>query len=562
MIRPGYIFAALLALAGLLLPVDATIELLRGKPVAQLEVVLRDQLQLGVLLFKASLVLLGAATAIVVSLAGWKGAGYAAVPSTLRPHDALPLSVIVIAAIATAMRFYRLDAGLWIDEIMTYENYANQPFGVLVSSIDSLNHHILYSLFAHASFLIFGEGAWSLRLPAVLFGIGSILALYVFARVFVTRREAVLSAALLAFSYHHVWFSQNARGYTALLFFSLLSSWMLVRALREQRLQLWLWYAVFAALGVYVHLTMLFMVMGHVLIFLWHRLGTGAVQWRVVMIEFFSGFGIAGLITLTLYALVLPQLLGGIYLEGVETTIETWTNPLWTLLELVRGLQIGFAGSIAAAVAGVVFLSGLVRIFRTEPLVAFLFIAPIVVTIIVIVGLGHPMFPRTFFFAIGFGIMIVISGTLALGDTLVRVAGMRFSNPSTVGTALCIGMIGLSALSIPAAYGPKQDYSAALEYVEQQSIAGDAIATAGVAAIPYREFYKVEWDFLKNPEELKELRSAHKRVWLLYTMSMHMHSAHPEIMAIVERDFTLVKQFPGTLGGGTIFVAVSDLPSP
>ncbi len=195
-------------------------------------------------------------------------------PATLRSGDIAANFVLVIAAIATAIRFYQLDAGLWVDEIMTYVNYANQPFGVLVSTYDSQNHHILYSLFTHASFLIFGEGAWSLRLPAVLFGVGSILALYVFAREFVARREAVLSAALLAFSYHHVWFSQNARGYTALLFFSLLSSWMLVRALREQRLSLWLWYAVFAALGVYVHMTMLFMVIGHFLIFLWQRLSS------------------------------------------------------------------------------------------------------------------------------------------------------------------------------------------------------------------------------------------------------------------------------------------------
>ena len=67
----------------------------------------------------------------------------------------------------------------------------------------------------------------------VLFGLASILALYLFGRQVTSASESLLAAALLTFSYHHVWFSQNARGYTGLLFWTLLSSWLLLRALRN-----------------------------------------------------------------------------------------------------------------------------------------------------------------------------------------------------------------------------------------------------------------------------------------------------------------------------------------
>ena len=72
---------------------------------------------------------------------------------------------------------------------------------------------------------------------------------------------------MIAFSYYHLWFSQNARGYTGLLFWTLLASWFLVRGMLENRPWLWIGYAIAAALGVYTHLTMGFVVIGHFVVY-------------------------------------------------------------------------------------------------------------------------------------------------------------------------------------------------------------------------------------------------------------------------------------------------------
>src|SRR5438034_884751 len=81
-----------------------------------------------------------------------------------------------------------------------------------------------FARLAHVSIAALGDQAWSLRLPATLFGVVTIPALYFLAREFAGRTEALFGCLLLTVSYHHVWFSQNARGYTLLAFLAVLST--------------------------------------------------------------------------------------------------------------------------------------------------------------------------------------------------------------------------------------------------------------------------------------------------------------------------------------------------
>ena len=192
-----------------------------------------EHLSLGVTLFKIGLVILGLVSIVLGMMPIWhlEGKRKEAIPD---PHQTLSLLLLVTMLLAaTALRMYALDSGLWHDEITTYVKYADKSVGEILSTYDSENQHFLYSLLAHAGFLTFGKSAWALRLPAVLFGIGSIWALYLFGHTLSNRKEALLAAALLTFSYHHVWFSQNARGYTGLLFWTLIASWLFVYVFSE-----------------------------------------------------------------------------------------------------------------------------------------------------------------------------------------------------------------------------------------------------------------------------------------------------------------------------------------
>ena len=140
--------------------------------------------------------------------------------------------LVVILIIAIIVRAENLDSSLWFDEIGTLIGSIRQPVSDILSIQSSFNNHIFYSLQAKACILIFCESNWSIRLPAVIFGVASIAVLWRLAYRIAGVFQAHISALLLALSYHHVWFSQNARGYTEQMFWCVASTIILISCLR------------------------------------------------------------------------------------------------------------------------------------------------------------------------------------------------------------------------------------------------------------------------------------------------------------------------------------------
>ena len=82
---------------------------------------------------------------------------------------------------------------------------------------------------------VFGTGLAALRLPSVLFGIGSIALTYMLASTTYNRCVGLVSAALLAFSGFHIYWSQFARMYSMGCFLALLSTVALAKLVRHSR---------------------------------------------------------------------------------------------------------------------------------------------------------------------------------------------------------------------------------------------------------------------------------------------------------------------------------------
>jgi hypothetical protein len=58
---------------------------------------------------------------------------------------------VILAAIiffALLLRLYKLDEGLWYDEILTHVRYATRSFGEIITTFDSQNQNFLYSILA------------------------------------------------------------------------------------------------------------------------------------------------------------------------------------------------------------------------------------------------------------------------------------------------------------------------------------------------------------------------------------------------------------------------------
>jgi len=469
------------------------------------------------------------------------------------PSISLRARVILggLTLLALVLRIPSLNSCLWLDEVLTMARFARWPLARIFTSFPDQNQHMLFSLLAHCSLLLFGEHAWAVRLPSVLFGAASIWALFLMGRKVVGETEALLACALMTVSYHHIWFSQNARGYMGLMFFTCLATWLWMEAIERDDWQTWLGYAVAVALGMWIHMTMLFVVGTHALIFLLAWLKSDRSPARLG--RALGAFALCGTLSLQVYAFSLPEFLRTAAPEFSPQS--EWINPLWVVKESLRSLQVGFAGAAVVACGGLLTAAGWLDMLRRKPSAGWAMVLPAVVGGGSMLILGHNLWPRFFFFCMGFGLLIVIHGAMQLPRLLTSAVGLSQWGPR-VGYAFAALMIAASITTVPRAWAlPKQDFTGARDYVERQLGQGDKVVVAGLAIYAYSEYYAPAWTVVNTNAELAAAKTDRGRVFLIYTLPIDLRAAHPDIWKAVESDFETIKVFPGSLGGGEVYVS-------
>ena len=475
------------------------------------------------------------------------------------PVPWLWISLLVI--MATILRLLALNQQLWFDEIVTLLDSARAPIWQIVTQYGGQNQHMLYSVLAHGSIGIFGEQAWALRLPAVFFGVASIPALYFFGRLVTTNREALFASALMTVNYQHVWFSQNARGYTGMLFWTLMASIFFVRCASRGNTRDWAWYGLTSALGIYTHLMMACVVAGHAVVYLWllaSRKGSGGPQPRSFLLPL-CGFVLCGVLSLLLYAPVIPRVLAHTVGVARDPVNYEWASPLWALAEMVRGLRTGTAGGLlAVAIGGLILLGGLLSYWRENRFTVGLMIFPGLVTAAALLATGHNFWPRFFFFEIGFVLLLVVRGAMVLGGLVSRMAGGSEKFGLQVGMAVVLLMLLASVVPLRAEYRyPKQDYLGAMRFLDKHQQPDDLIMTVGPVTTAYQRYYLRPWALVETRSQLDAALLSGHPIWLIYAMPNSIRASQPEVWNVIESNFTVVRAFPGTLGGGTIYVTKS-----
>ena len=470
--------------------------------------------------------------------------------SPMPPRERWGLVGLVTATLI--LRLWALGDGLWVDEVSTLVGYVRLPLGEIVATYNTNNQHLLYSLLAHLSIGVFGESAWALRLPAAIFGTLTVPALYFLARNIGGPRVAWWTAALLALSYQAIWFSQNARGYSGLLFFSVASTHLLVRGLEHPRDgRAWLGYALTVGLGMYVHLTMIFVVAGQFAAYAvaWQGLPSAA-RWRPLG----AGFVASAVATLLLYAPVLPQIPGASARD--LSTVAVWRSPWWLVRETLEGLGLG-SSALAAGVVGSVFLgAGLIRLWRTSSPVLITALVSVVAGGLAMLTAGHHLWPRFFIYAAGFGILILVMSVDVVGQWLGRRLAVAPDRLWVLPTAGCTLVLLVMVRALPHVYGPKQDFAGARDFVAASLTSGDAVASVGVARASMRSYYAPEWATINNADELRSLAGGHTRTWLLYTLPAEMEESNADVLSELANGWRHVRTFSGTLRGGDILVYV------
>lgn len=512
-------------------------------------------LLLGVWLWKGALLVL-AITAVVI-----EGLPVPDVAESPRPH-VRPATLGVMAGVtlvAIVLRVTHLGTELWLDEILTRVRYVPLEFRQLLSTYDSQNHQPLYSVMARASWLLLGGADWTIRVPAVLFGVGSVIAAWRFGRRVASEPEAVLAALLLAVSYHHVWFSQNARGYTVMLCLCISATGVFQRlcAGTSRPVRLVWAYGLLMSLATYTHLTAALIAVGHAVALLVTTRWTAPHPVRRVLGPL-AALAMSGLLTITFYALMLPQVVRQISMPTMRGAEVEWTGAGWLVAESLRVLAQGIPGGLVTVMAGVGVVGvGIVSYWRQSRQTTLLMFLPPVLTLVAVLAARHNLWPRFFFFAAAFVVLVTLRGGFVLVRWLVK------WRPTRVATVGATAVAALSALTVPRAWQPKQRFQEAYEFVEARREPGDQVVGLDIAGHLYLfRGQGSSWGFTTSVAMLSDAERSAKRTWVVYTLPTRLRAVAPELYAhLAPPRYNVVRVFPATVGGAEIYVLRRDSTS-
>jgi uncharacterized membrane protein len=161
--------------------------------------------------------------------------------------------VAVATAFSFAFAIYNLgNRSLWYDEAVSV--YLAQKDWSIFWSI-MLNHEAYQSLylFLLKLWIPLGNDEATLRFLSVLFSTASIPIIYLVGKELFDSRTGVTAGFLLGVNGFFIYYAQEARGYTLLLFLVLCSSYFAIICVKNPSRRSWAWYIVFSVLAVYAH---------------------------------------------------------------------------------------------------------------------------------------------------------------------------------------------------------------------------------------------------------------------------------------------------------------------
>ena len=184
--------------------------------------------------------------------------------------------VLILTALHAGLVFFRLDEhGLWLDEVMSIEA-ALASWPELWRFFQTLpEQHPLYYLILRPWLFTFGDSPVALRSLTAVFSVATVPALYLFLRQFTDVVPALVATALFALAPFSVFYGQEGRMYSLLLFLVCVSSalWLKVLSPRPPRWARWCYVAA-AVAGVYTHFFFAFVVLAHGMLgFAWPNQG-------------------------------------------------------------------------------------------------------------------------------------------------------------------------------------------------------------------------------------------------------------------------------------------------
>ncbi|MFH1641567.1 MAG: glycosyltransferase family 39 protein [Nanoarchaeota archaeon] len=171
-----------------------------------------------------------------------------------------PLILFLILFLGFSLRFYNLsEESLWGDELATVKLSA-QPLSYLLNPKINLPVDT-YHLILHYCMRIFGQSEFSVRFPAMIFGVFSIFVIYLIGKRVFNREIGIFSSLILAISPFHIHYSQEARAYSLLMLLSLTSTYYFMKLIKSNDHKYIIVYTISTLIGIYTHYFIFFLLL-------------------------------------------------------------------------------------------------------------------------------------------------------------------------------------------------------------------------------------------------------------------------------------------------------------
>ncbi len=167
------------------------------------------------------------------------------------------VALFVITALAVVYRLEHIVSPMKHDEAYTYVAFGRSLFAAL-TDYQLPNNHVLHSILVYFSTGIFGLSPWAVRLPAFIAGVLVVPAVYWLGKHLYDRWTALAAALLAAWFPALISYANNARGYSLVALFTVLTLALGDVVRRKKNAFAWLLIGVFSALGFFSVPVMLF----------------------------------------------------------------------------------------------------------------------------------------------------------------------------------------------------------------------------------------------------------------------------------------------------------------
>jgi hypothetical protein len=202
-------------------------------------------------------------------------------------------------------------------------------------------------------------------------------------------------------------------------------------------------------------------------------------------------------------------------------------------------------GLLALAAGAALAALGVASLWRRDREAAAIAVLPAAACGLVLLAMGRNLWPRSFFFAAGFGALVAAEGFLAIADRLLP----------RIADALAAAVVVASLALLPRVWNvPKQDFAAARDFALSARAAGEPVLTVGLASFPYEAYYGGGFTPVDTREALERELEAGREALVITTFPIYLRSRRPEIARVLDERGEEIGRFRGSVGDGDVVV--------